>query len=198
MNQLKGRILDFSQQSWQLKDILPSVFEKQLSTKGYGEFLFYREKYQSGLPRRLNPDFVLTKYSGSDLFLLVQPSFGQGDPTLALEPLAAILGLISYQIRVIISTENLHPDFYQVALQKGLLLVTVSKADFAMIKKSVEQIGTIDLLKQEIQLEEVILPFDIDPVAKAFLLQGQDLIDYTLQFQDALAQYEANYHSFDE
>lgn len=198
INQLTGRVVDFSDYPWHLKDILPSAFEKQLSTSGYSEFLFFRKKYEPGLPRRINPDFVLGRYQGEDKVLLVQPSFGHWDPELDIEPLASILGLIDYNIRVLISTEILIQDYYQVALQKGVLLITVSVNDFEKLKTYSEKKIQIDLPNEIIQLDNDMISFDVDPGAKNFLSQGMDLIDYTLKYKNALALYEANYQSFDE
>lgn len=198
INQLTGRIVDFSDYPWHLKDILPSAFEKQLSTSGYSEFLFFREKFAPGLPRRVNPDFVLDKYLTDDKILLVQPSFGHWDPELDLEPLASILGLIDYNIRVIISTDILIQDYYQVALQKGLLLVTVTENDFKTLQDNAENNIEIDLPNELIRLEDQTITFEVDPGAKDFLSQGQDLIDYTMQYKEALKRYEANYRTFDD
>ncbi len=194
-NVLHGKLIDFTNKAWALQEILPLVFEKQLSSEGYSEFLFYQEKYFPGLPRRLNPSFPLNQHDAPS-FLLVQSSFGQVSEDR--DPLATILGLIDVNIKVLISIEPLDSRFSRAAINKGLVNIIVEDEIFHILKKNQSSIAQINLSDFTLTIDDKQYQFSIEQYSETVISQGMNQIDYTLTFNEAINNYEAHFISFDE
>lgn len=187
-----------STRPWHRRDILPTAFERQLSSKGYGEYLFYQDKYLPGLPRRLNPDFPLNQIDGEKV-LLVEPTFATQMNGEEAQALSIVLGLFNCQVNSVISYEPLDDDFTRVAKQKGLAHIMVERDVFEKLRQNHLQEIKINIIKQEILSNEAIFSFIMDAEARDIILTGKNPIDLILDlFQDQVLAYEQNYPSFDD
>ena len=97
--------------------IIPKQFLKRIERTGYGDFLFYDWRYQSGQPR---PDFVLNnpRYQGASI-LIAGRNFGCGSSREH-----AAWALSDYGIRAVIAS-TFADIFRNNAGKNGLLAVVL-------------------------------------------------------------------------
>lgn len=190
---ITGKLVNLTEDSWCLHDILPPVFEKQLSDKGYSEFLFYSKKYFPGLPRQKNPDFILNQ-GHSGYILLVSSSFGRiiHDQ----DPLATVLGLVDSGIKVLISTESLDAKFSKAAFDKGILIMIVKHLVFEKLRTYHSSWIHIDCERFLMKIEEYSFDFLLDPQMSLNTQCGMNQIDYTLTFRNEILRYEIESTTF--
>ena len=169
--------------------IIPAQFLKRIEKTGFGQFLFYKWRFdEDGSP---NPEFELNLagYEGASV-LVSGRNFGSGSSREH-----APWALLDYGIRCIIA-----PSFADIfsnnSLQNGILLVTFADSTVRTImRKAQDSPGYrlhVDLENQRVwdDDEEVNEGFDIDEFAKYKLLNGLDDIGLTLQHEDKIAAYE--------
>jgi 3-isopropylmalate dehydratase small subunit len=51
----------------------------------------------------------------------------------------------------------------------------------------------VNLMEQTLSTDKKIINFKIDPMKRRMLLEGTDEIDYTLQLEDRITNYEKKY-----
>jgi 3-isopropylmalate/(R)-2-methylmalate dehydratase small subunit len=168
--------------------IIPARFLKATTKEGFGNNLFRDWRYDSSN----NPvkDFVLNnnKYKGE--ILVAGKNFGSGSSREH-----AAWALAGYGFRIVVS--SFFADIFKNnALNNGILPVQVS-ADF--LSKIFEEIEKKPDIKLEVNLKEQLISipskaisekFDINPYKKLCMLNGLDDIDYLLNLEKKITQFE--------
>ena len=169
--------------------IIPAQFLKRVERTGFGQFVFFKWRFnEDGSP---NPNFVLNEpaYQGASI-LVSGRNFGSGSSREH-----APWALHDYGFRCIIA-----PSFADIftnnCLQNGILLVQLPEDTVRRITDNAEARAgyelTVDLEAQRVwdEDEEIIAEFDIDEFAKYKLLNGLDDIGLTMQQEDKIAAFE--------
>ncbi len=168
--------------------IIPKQFLKRVERSGYGEFLFYNHRY---LPDgSLNTEFVLNqpRYAGAQV-LLARENFGGGSSREH-----APWALADYGFKVLIA-----PSFADIfknnCLASGILTVELPAAVveqwFQRVRDQVGYTIQVDLEEQTLTGSDgFTCTFEIDGFRKRRLLEGLDDIALTLQYEQAIADYE--------
>ena len=169
--------------------IIPAQFLKRVERTGFGQFMFFKWRFnEDGSP---NPNFVLNEpaYQGASI-LVSGRNFGSGSSREH-----APWALLDYGFRCIIA-----PSFADIftnnCLQNGILLVQLPEDTVRrIIDKAEARTGyelNLDLEAQRVwdEDEEIIAEFDIDEFVKYKLLNGLDDIGLTMQHEDKIAAFE--------
>ena len=169
--------------------IIPAQFLKRVERTGFGQFVFFKWRFnEDGSP---NPNFVLNEpaYQGASI-LVSGRNFGSGSSREH-----APWALLDYGFKCIIA-----PSFADIftnnCLQNGILLVQLPEDTVRRITDNAEARAgyqlTVDLEAQRVwdEDEEIIAEFDIDEFAKYKLLNGLDDIGLTMQQEDKIAAFE--------
>lgn len=170
--------------------IIPAQFLKKTTREDFGPALFYHWRY---LPDQSpNPDFVLNKEKYKGKILVAGANFGCGSSREH-----AAWALMDYGFRVIIS--SFFADIFKAnALNNGLLPVQVSpdllKKIFTAIHEDPQSQISVNLPEQRITLlkDHSSESFEIDAYKKLCLLKGYDDIDYLLNLQNEIKEFETN------
>lgn len=177
--------------------IIPKQFLKSIKRTGFGPNLFDEWRYiDHGEPgedcssRPVNPEFVLnqSRYKGGTI-LLARENFGCGSSREH-----AVWALEDFGIRIIIAS-SFADIFFSNSSKNGILTIILPEAIIDQLFTVVEATPgyqlTVDLKVQQIVLSEgETLSFEIDPFKKQCLLEGLDDIALTLQYTDAIKDYE--------
>lgn len=188
--QLTGVVAPMDRVDVDTDQIIPAQFLKRIEKTGFGQFLFYKWRFNED--GSLNPDFELNQPGYENASILVSGrNFGSGSSREH-----APWALLDYGIRCVIA-----PSFADIfasnSLQNGILLITFSDATVrTVMRKAQDDPGYrlhVDLENQRVwdDDEEVNEGFDIDEFAKYKLMNGLDDIGLTLQHEDRIAEYEA-------
>ena len=169
--------------------IIPAQFLKRVERTGFGQFVFFKWRFnEDGSP---NPNFVLNEpaYQGTSI-LVSGRNFGSGSSREH-----APWALLDYGFKCIIA-----PSFADIftnnCLQNGILLVQLPEDTVRRITDNAEARAgyqlTVDLEAQRVwdEDEEIIAEFEIDEFAKYKLLNGLDDIGLTMQHEDKIAAFE--------
>ena len=169
--------------------IIPAQFLKRVERTGFGQFVFFKWRFnEDGSP---NANFVLNEpaYQGASI-LVSGRNFGSGSSREH-----APWALLDYGFKCIIA-----PSFADIftnnCLQNGILLVQLPEDTVRRIIDNAEARAgyelTVDLEAQRVwdEDEEIIAEFDIDEFAKYKLLNGLDDIGLTMQQEDKIAAFE--------
>ena len=169
--------------------IIPAQFLKRVERTGFGQFMFFKWRFnEDGSP---TPNFVLNEpaYQGASI-LVSGRNFGSGSSREH-----APWALFDYGFRCIIA-----PSFADIftnnCLQNGILLVQLPEDTVRrIIDKAEARTGyelNLDLEAQRVwdEDEEIIAEFDIDEFVKYKLLNGLDDIGLTMQHEDKIAAFE--------
>lgn len=177
--------------------IIPKQFLKSIKRSGFGpnafdewRYLDHGEPGQDCSMRPLNPDFVLNqpRYRGATV-LLARENFGCGSSREH-----APWALEDYGFRAIIAPS--YADiFYNNCFKNGLLPIVLDAAAVdRLFNETVEHEGYRLLIDLEAQMVTTpsgeVFRFDVDRERKQRLLKGLDDIGITLQFADAIREYE--------
>ena len=169
--------------------IIPAQFLKRVERTGFGQFVFFKWRFNED--GSLNPNFVLNEpaYQGASI-LVSGRNFGSGSSREH-----APWALFDYGFRCIIA-----PSFADIftnnCLQNGILLVQLPEDTVRrIIDKAEARTGyelNLDLEAQRVwdEDEEIIAEFDIDEFVKYKLLNGLDDIGLTMQHEDKIAAFE--------
>jgi 3-isopropylmalate/(R)-2-methylmalate dehydratase small subunit len=168
--------------------IIPARFLKATTKEGFGNNLFRDWRYDSSN----NPikDFVLNNSKFKGEILVAGKNFGSGSSREH-----AAWALAGYGFRIVVS--SFFADIFKNnALNNGILPIQVS-ADF--LSKIFEEVENNPDIKLEINLEEQLISipskaisekFDINPYKKLCMLNGLDDIDYLLNLEKKITQFE--------
>ena len=168
--------------------IIPKQFLKSISRTGYGPNCFNDWRFrEDGSP---NPDFVLNQpeYQGASV-LLARANFGCGSSREH-----APWALSEYGYRVVIAP-SFGDIFRQNCMQNGLVPITLPDEEMdQLFQRAFEEPGssiTVDLERQVIEAEGLVLRFEFDPFRRECLMKGLDDIGLTLEHESDIAAYEA-------
>jgi len=167
--------------------IIPAVFLKRITKTGFEDGLFANW--------RQNPDFVLNNpsYQGAEV-LVAGSDFGTGSSREH-----AVWALRDYGFKAVFSSK-FADIFLGNSGKQGLIAGVITAADTETLWEQIEADPaakiTVDLPSQEIQVNEVVVRFEIDEYTKWRLTEGLDDIGITLQSEDAIAAYEAKRESW--
>jgi 3-isopropylmalate/(R)-2-methylmalate dehydratase small subunit len=179
-----GNAIPLNQADVDTDQIIPARHLKRIERTGYGEFAFehWRQK---------DPNFVVNRaeYQGASI-LLAGSNFGCGSSREH-----AVWAIQQMGVDAVIST-SFADIFTNNSAKMGLLLVTLGPADVDHLMQRAQDTPdaqiTVDLESQSVSTHDGWQrSFDIDPFVKHCLLNGLDDIGLTLQYEDAIADYEA-------
>lgn len=171
--------------------LVPKQFLKRVQKSGYGQFLFYNQRFLAdGSP---DPGFVLNeeRYQGASI-LLGRENFGSGSSREH-----APWALLGYGIKMVIA-----PSFADIfknnSFKNGLLLIELeSQIIDEWFKRVAANPGyaiTLDLSGQTLTGSDgFACSFGIDPFKKRCFMEGLDEIGLTLQKDRAIKDYEATH-----
>ena len=174
--------------------IIPKQFLKSIKRSGFGPNLFDEWRYlDHGEPgmdnskRPVNPDFVLNQaaYQGASI-LLARENFGCGSSREH-----APWALEDHGFRAIIAP-SFADIFYNNCFKNGILPIVLDNAIMDQLFAFDGEIS-IDLDAQTVSANGQTYDFEVDPERKRRLLNGLDDIGLTLQHQDKIKAFEANY-----
>jgi 3-isopropylmalate/(R)-2-methylmalate dehydratase small subunit len=167
--------------------IIPKQFLKRIERTGYGDFLFYDWRYQSGQPRA---DFVLNnpRYKGASI-LIAGRNFGCGSSREH-----AAWALADYGIRAVIAS-TFADIFRNNAGKNGLLAVALKPEEVSEITKRAQ---TNEAYRLTVSLEDQTVKdnagfeakFQIESFTRYCLLEGLDDIGLTLRHQSQIEAFE--------
>ena len=162
--------------------IIPAEYLKRITRHGFEDGLFSAW--------RKDPEFVLNQpvYEGATI-LVAGPDFGTGSSREH-----AVWALQDYGFKVVISSR--FADIFRGNSGKGgLLTAQVEEATVEQLWPLIEADPalevTVDLDRREIRAGDLVAPFDVDDYVRWRLMEGLDDIGITLQYADAIAEFEA-------
>jgi len=165
--------------------IVPARFLKITDKAGLGEHVF--EDLRRAPDGSLRADFPLNRSDRAGAAILVAgDNFGCGSSREH-----AAWALSGAGIRVVVST-SFADIFRGNALKNGILPVVLPAAEvrrLAGLDRTTTAV-TVDLKTQEVQWPDGRASFQIDPFARACLLEGVDELGYILAHDDAITAFE--------
>jgi len=169
--------------------IIPAQFLKRVERTGFGQFLFYKWRFEEDGSTNLNFELNQPRYIDSSI-LVSGRNFGSGSSREH-----APWALLDYGFRCVIA-----PSFADIftnnCLQNGILLIQLNERtvrhiiDNALTHEGYEL--TVDLQAQRVWDEDkgITAEFDIDEFSKYKLVNGLDDIDLTLKHKDKILEFE--------
>jgi 3-isopropylmalate/(R)-2-methylmalate dehydratase small subunit len=179
---LTSRVLPLDRVNVDTDQIIPKQFLKRIERTGYGEFLFFDWRKDSGFELN-NPH-----YQGAKI-LVAARNFGCGSSREH-----AAWALSDYGFRCVIAP-TFADIFHSNAGKNGILLVTLPEEQVQTLldraAKTENYELTVSLEKNTIRDGQGFeAKFAIDPFRRDCLLEGLDDIGLTLRHADALDQFE--------
>lgn len=168
--------------------IIPARFLKAIDQDGFGEKLFHDWRYFDD--GAINPDFILNNPKFKGEVLVAGRNFGCGSSREH-----AAWALSAYGIRVVISS-HFADIFRGNALNNGILPIEVSDELLCQITQAVydfpEMKFRIDLEQQRLFFgANFSVAFEIDLYKKMCLLKGNSDLDYLLNLDQKITEFEA-------
>lgn len=185
---LTGRVAPLNRVNVDTDQIIPKQFLKRIERTGFGEFAFFDWRYlEDGVP---NPDFILNeaRYQGASI-LVAGRNFGSGSSR---EHAPWALNEMGFRAIIAPSFADI---FRNNCMQNGMtpVVLTQSEVDYIMgnaLKGTGYQV-TVDLQTQTVSDDLGFeASFEFDAFRRNSLLKGLDDIDITLQFDEAIAEFE--------
>ncbi|ARD20722.1 3-isopropylmalate dehydratase small subunit [Shewanella japonica] len=172
--------------------IIPKQFLSKVTRDGFGVHLFHDWRYLDEAGEQDNPDFSLNlpRYKGASI-LLAQENFGCGSSREH-----APWALADFGLRVVIAP-TFADIFYGNSINNGLLPVKLTHEQVNQLMAEVEDSEganiTVDLVSLTVTSPTgSVFDFSIAESARHKLLNGLDAIGLTLEYAQAITDYEAN------
>lgn len=184
-----GRIAVVPDDNVDTDRIIPARFLSRVSRSGYGELLF-SDVRGNGFP------LDQPEAAGASI-LVVGTNFGCGSSREHAVWAIQQAGFVAVVAKRTETSAAYSDIFRQNAANCGLLLCELTEGDhdkLAAAGSGAE--ATIDLPNQTVEIAGEKLPFDINQVTKAALIEGRDLIGTTLVYEDKITEYERNSSAF--
>jgi 3-isopropylmalate/(R)-2-methylmalate dehydratase small subunit len=167
--------------------IIPAVYLKRITKTGFEDALF--------ASWRNDPEFILNQdayKNGSVLF--AGPDFGTGSSREH-----AVWALRDYGFKAVFSSK--FADIFRGNSGKqGLVTGIMSDAEIESIWAALEANpgleATVDLVKREVRVANLTVPFEIDEYTRWRLLEGLDDIGLTLRDEQSITDFEARRESW--
>ncbi|WP_455844373.1 3-isopropylmalate dehydratase small subunit [Pantoea agglomerans] len=170
--------------------IMPKQFLKGIDRKDLDRGVFFDLRF---LPDgRPNPDFILNQAGWENAaFLLVGANFGCGSSREH-----AVWGLNQLGIRAIIGT-SFAGIFDDNCQRNGVLTLTLSEEDYqrlsAVANDPASNRITVSLEQQAILFNNQRIAFSVSALKREMLLGGGSAVDWTLQYESDITQFEAQH-----
>jgi 3-isopropylmalate/(R)-2-methylmalate dehydratase small subunit len=170
--------------------IIPAKFLKSTNKEGFGDWLFYNWRYDEN--DNSKDDFEFLKYQKESKILIAGNNFGCGSSREH-----AAWAIADYGIEVVISSQ--FADIFKGnALNNGIVPITVSEACLKALMQYFEREKScpieIDIEEQTLMVDAkdifINVQFDIDPLKKKFILTGMTEIEYLVQHQEDVINFE--------
>lgn len=189
--QVTGKVAPMMDPNVDTDVIMPKQFLKGIDRKDLDRGLFFDLRLNAdGTP---NPDFILNRpqWKGS-AFMVVGPNFGCGSSREH-----AVWGLQQTGIRALIGT-SFAGIFGDNCQRNGILLIRLTPEAVAKVADAAQDPErndiTVDLPGKVIVLKGgEVIPFEIDSRNQEALIKGLDAIGVTLEYQQDIRDFEANY-----
>ncbi|MGW8038308.1 3-isopropylmalate dehydratase small subunit [Staphylococcus xylosus] len=176
-----GKVVPLFHDNIDTDQIIPKVHLKRISKSGFGPFAFDEWRYLDDGSD--NPDFNPNKpeYKGASI-LITGENFGCGSSREH-----AAWALKDYGFDIIIAGS--YSDIFYMNCTKNAMLPIVLDEN---VRKRLAQAGeiTVDLPNQTVSTSDRSFDFEIDETWKNKLVNGLDDIALTLQYEDAIKDYE--------
>lgn len=176
-----GKVVPLFHDNIDTDQIIPKVHLKRISKSGFGPFAFDEWRYLDDGSD--NPDFNPNKpeYKGASI-LITGENFGCGSSREH-----AAWALKDYGFDIIIAGS--YSDILYMNCTKNAMLPIVLDEN---VRKHLAQAGeiTVDLPNQTVSTLDRSFDFEIDETWKNKLVNGLDDIALTLQYEDAIKDYE--------
>jgi len=170
--------------------IMPKQFLKGIDRKNLDRGVFFDLRF---LPDgRPNPAFILNQAGWENAaFLLVGTNFGCGSSREH-----AVWGLNQLGIRAIIGT-SFAGIFDDNCQRNGVLTLTLSEEDYqrlsALANDAASNRITVSLEQQAILFNNQRIAFSVSALKREMLLGGGSAVDWTLQYESDITQFEAQH-----
>lgn len=170
--------------------IMPKQFLKGIDRKDLDRGVFFDLRF---LPDgRPNPDFILNQPAWENAaFLLVGANFGCGSSREH-----AVWGLNQLGIRAIIGT-SFAGIFDDNCQRNGVLTLTLSEEDYQRLSTVANDAAsnriTVSLEQQAILFNNQRIAFSVSALKREMLLGGSSAVDWTLQYESDITQFEAQH-----
>ncbi|MFG6149158.1 3-isopropylmalate dehydratase small subunit [Halobacillus sp. B23F22_1] len=187
IKQHKGLIYPLDRSNIDTDQIIPKQFLKRIERQGFGQFLFYNWRFNDDGTER--DDFSLNDPMYKEASVLVAgENFGCGSSREH-----APWAIQDYGFKVVIAT-SFADIFYNNCFKNGILPIVLPRHEVNdLLEQAKEEKVTIDvdLVNQQVKSDHgLVSAFDIQPYHKDMLLNGWDEISVTLNYADAIDQYE--------
>ena len=185
---LTGRVAPLNRVNVDTDQIIPKQFLKRIERTGFGEFAFFDWRYlEDGVP---NPDFILNEARYQKASILVAGrNFGSGSSR---EHAPWALNEMGFRAIIAPSFADI---FRNNCMQNGMVPVVLSQNEVDHVMgnalKGAGYEVTVDLISQTVSDGQGFeARFEFDGFRRNSLMKGLDDIDITLQFDDAIADFE--------
>ena len=185
----QGIVMPLNRANVNTDAIIPAEYLKVVTRTGFADALFsyWRYRKTDGLP---DPTFELNmpRYQKASI-LLTRENFGCGSSREH-----APWALYEYGFRIILSP-GFADIFYNNCFNTGILPIVLDADVIDQLFQAVESTEgytlTVDVAEQTVSLPNgETIAFTLDAARKERLMSGMDAIDYTLQYQDTIINYE--------
>jgi len=191
----KGIVAPLDRSNIDTDAIIPKQFLRKIKKEGFGKNLFHEWRYLDYEGKKENPDFILNKPNfRSATILLTRENFGCGSSREH-----APWALSGFGIKAIVSL-SFADIFYNNCMKNGILLIKLKDEEintlFTRSSNDATLQLTIDLENQKIGNEaDIEYTFDINSFSKYCLVKGLDQINWTMQFEEQIKNYEKKLES---
>ena len=189
-NTLSGMTAPLDKINVDTDQIIPKQFLKKIERTGFGVHLFHDWRYTDDAAKYTNSEFVLNlqRYQGAQI-LLTRENFGCGSSREH-----APWALQDYGFKCVIAS-SFADIFFSNCRKNGILAVVLQSEEIQYLFEEVEANEgcqlTVDLPQQIVSSPQgKKFTFEVDVFAKNCLLKGLDDIDWTLQFEKRIQDYE--------
>ena len=189
-NTLSGMTAPLDKINVDTDQIIPKQFLKKIERSGFGVHLFHDWRYKDDAGTQSNFEFVLNlpRYQGAQI-LLTRENFGCGSSREH-----APWALQDYGFKCVIAS-SFADIFFSNCRKNGILAVVLQSEEIQYLFEEVEANEgcqlTVDLPQQIVSSPQgKKFSFEVDVFAKNCLLKGLDDIDWTMQFEKRIQDYE--------
>ncbi len=167
--------------------LISARFMSRSRAQGYGGFLLHDMRFDPAVRNTAAMALDDPRYKGARI-LVSRRNFGSGSSREA-----AVYALWDFGFRCVIAPS--FGDIFAInAVKNGLLPAQVDAGDAEMLLVGLADAAdarmAVDLHTQSVHLGDVVVAFQIDPVARQKLLHGWDDLALTLQHADAIASFK--------
>lgn len=176
-----GKVVPLFHDNIDTDQIIPKVHLKRISKSGFGPFAFDEWRYLDDGSDNLDFNPNKPEYKGASI-LITGENFGCGSSREH-----AAWALKDYGFDIIIAGS--YSDIFYMNCTKNAMLPIVLDEN---VRKHLAQAGeiTVDLPNQTVSTSDRSFDFEIDETWKNKLVNGLDDIALTLQYEDAIKEYE--------